>query len=326
MNRKEQNSNDLNVEYGVLIGRFQTPYLHDGHLGLIQHVVDNHKKVILFLGVSRIQNTKRNPLDFATRRIMIQKHFPEVTILPLNDNRSDIKWSESVDSTIKSVLGEKSAIIYGSRDSFIPSYHGKHKTFEFEPIQLHNSTELRNEAAKKIEDSVKWRSGVVYGISTQRPISYPTVDICAYNDKGEILLAKKPNENLWRFVGGFVDTTDSSLEMAAKREFREETGGDCEISELKYIMSHRVKDWRYAREESSILTTLFLAKKVYGPVKPSDDIAVVEWIHVDLIDDDFIKTQVMEEHREMMSELIIQVKLKGLIPNVDKNIKKVGSL
>lgn len=304
------------VEIGCIIGRFQTPYLHEGHLGLIQHVVDNHSKVILFLGVPRIQNTKRNPLDFATRRLMIQKFFPNVTILPLNDNRSDLRWSEIVDSTIKTVLGEKSAIIYGSRDSFIPRYHGKHTTIELEPIQLHNSTEIRAKAAKTIKDSGRWRSGVIYGISTQRPVSYPTVDICAYNEKGEILLAKKPTETKWRFVGGFVDTSDASLESAARREFAEETGGNAEIADLKYIMSHRVADWRYASEESSILTTLFLGKFVFGSVKPSDDIETLAWIDANLIDDDFISNQVMPEHREMMIELIIQAKLKGLIPNV----------
>jgi bifunctional NMN adenylyltransferase/nudix hydrolase len=314
------------VEIGCIIGRFQTPYLHEGHLGLIQHVVDNHSKVILFLGVPRVQNSKRNPLDFATRRLMIQKHFPNVTILPLNDNRSDLRWSEIVDSTIKTVLGEKSAIIYGSRDSFIPRYHGKHTTIELEPIQLHNSTEIRAHAAKTIKDSGRWRSGVIYGINTQRPVSFPTVDICVYNEKGEILLAKKPTETKWRFVGGFVDTSDASLESAARREFAEETGGNAEIADLKYIMSHRVADWRYASEESSILTTLFLGKFVFGSVKPSDDIETLAWLPIkDFSNDEKINENVMEEHRFLMKSLIDKIYSEELVPNIGERISEKNS-
>jgi nicotinamide mononucleotide adenylyltransferase len=62
-------------EVGVIIGRFQTNRLHEGHINLISHVLSNHKKAILILGVSRVQNTKKNPLDFASRKAMIQKLF-----------------------------------------------------------------------------------------------------------------------------------------------------------------------------------------------------------------------------------------------------------
>ena len=36
--------------------------------------------------------------------------------------------------------------------------------------------------------------------------------------------ANNPGANQWAFIGGFVDIDDSSLEEAARREFREETG------------------------------------------------------------------------------------------------------
>jgi bifunctional NMN adenylyltransferase/nudix hydrolase len=58
-------------EVGVIIGRFQTNRLHEGHINLISHVLSNHKKAVLILGVSRVQNTKKNPLDFASRKAMI---------------------------------------------------------------------------------------------------------------------------------------------------------------------------------------------------------------------------------------------------------------
>lgn len=75
--------NPSDFEVGVIIGRFQTNKLHEGHINLISHVLSNHKKTIILLGVSRVQNTKKNPLDFASRKAMIQKLFPSVMILPI---------------------------------------------------------------------------------------------------------------------------------------------------------------------------------------------------------------------------------------------------
>jgi bifunctional NMN adenylyltransferase/nudix hydrolase len=89
--------NPADHEVGVIIGRFQVNKLHDGHRNLINYVLDNHKKVIILLGVSRVQNTRKNPLDFASRKAMIQAEFPSVMILPIQDQRYNEKWSQQVD-------------------------------------------------------------------------------------------------------------------------------------------------------------------------------------------------------------------------------------
>jgi bifunctional NMN adenylyltransferase/nudix hydrolase len=73
-------------------------------------------------------------------------------------------------------------------------------------------------------------------------------------------MARKPNETLWRFVGGFVDRNDETYEVAAKKKFYEETGGNARIGELTYICSQQVHDWRYKGTEHGIMTTLFLAR------------------------------------------------------------------
>ena len=299
--KKSINLADYTV--GVIIGRFQTPYLHEGHLGLIKHVVDNHKKAILFLGISRITDSSYNPLDYISRRLMIQSYFPNLTILPVEDNRSDHTWSNSIDNLIRISSGEAKAVIYGSRDSFIGRYHGKNMVIELDPISLHSSTEIREVASRTIIDSSDWRSGVVYGINKQRPVTYPTVDVVAYNDKKEILLCKKSNEDSYRFIGGFVDRTDANYELAAKREFYEETSGS-EIDELKYIASGQIKDWRYYKSQSGIMTTLFLGKFIFGTCKPSDDIALLHWLNPFEID---IEKDIMEEHRELFKKLLIHL-------------------
>ena len=268
------------TEVGVMIGRFKTPYLHEGHVGVLDKISEMHSNVVIFLGIPRIQNTKRNPLDFATRRKLIQEKCPEAIVMALPDNRSDEKWSENVDNTLATIFPEKEAILYGSRDSFIPHYHGKHKTKMLDSIESHNATEIRANAASEVLDSDEFRAGVIYGITKQRPVTYPTVDIVVANNDGQILLARKPAEDKFRFVGGFVDRTDENFEMAARRELYEET----KLSGLKptYIASKQIVDWRYEREDSGIMTTLFLFHEwdQMGRAEASDDIAEVRWFEL----------------------------------------------
>lgn len=40
------------MKTAVIIARFQTPYLHEGHKQLINQVTENHAKLIILLGDS----------------------------------------------------------------------------------------------------------------------------------------------------------------------------------------------------------------------------------------------------------------------------------
>ena len=52
---------------GVIIARFQSPYLHEGHKALLESVKINHSKTIIVLGVSPVLGSRKNPLDYHTR-------------------------------------------------------------------------------------------------------------------------------------------------------------------------------------------------------------------------------------------------------------------
>lgn len=286
---------------GVLVMRCQVHDLTPAHVGIIDRVCLNHKKVIIFLGVPIIPNTKANPLDFATRRAMVQESYPNVVILPLKDQRSNEKWSQILDSEISMPFGDLPALLYGSRDSFIPYYSGKYKTTELTTDVFYSGTEIRNQVSREILASSKFRAGIIHSVYAQRPVTYPTVDIVAYNDKGQILLGKKPNEANYRFIGGFVDRTDKNWEQAARREFAEETGG-CEIGDLTYISSKAINDWRYAKTESGIMTTFFAGKFIFGSIQPSDDIASLHWVYPSDVD---IDKDIMPEHQDLFADLLL---------------------
>lgn len=295
---------------GAIVCRLQVHELHAGHVGFFNLVCANHKKVIVFLGVPVIQNTRNNPLDFATRSAMVMASYPNVVVLPLKDQRSDILWSQELDRLASMPYGEQSVLLYGSRDSFIPHYYGKHKTAEVETDVYYSGTEVRKLVSQEILQSSDFRAGVIHANYARRDVTYPTVDIVAYNEKGQILLARKPNEDKLRFVGGFVDRGDNSYEQTGRREFMEETGGIADG--LVYVASQKIDDWRYKSESDGIMTTLFLGKFIQGPIKPNDDIASLEWVYPEeLIGKG--KRPIMEEHEELMKTLLASDQFKKLV-------------
>ncbi|AYC28507.1 NUDIX hydrolase [Paenisporosarcina cavernae] len=80
------------------------------------------------------------------------------------------------------------------------------------------------------------------------------------NHAGEILLIKGPRRG-WEMPGGQVEEGES-LQQAAIREVKEESGIDIEIVRFCGI---------YQNVERSICNTLFLAKEVGGECTTSDE-------------------------------------------------------
>lgn len=290
------------MKTGIIIARFQTPYLHEGHIDLINQVTKNHNRTVIILGVSPIPG-KRNPFDYYTREKMIKSVYPDIIVLPLRDQAQDDVWSKQLDILINDTFPGASIELYGSRDSFIPSYKGKFNTQELAPQGDYNATELRQKYADQVLASKDFRTGIIYAINNQYTKVYPTVDVAVLkNDKTEILLGKKPNESNWRLIGGFVDPEDECYEDAALREMREEAG-DIEVSAMTYEGSKRIDDWRYRPEQDKITTTLFTCDYVFGNPTPKDDIEALNWFKIADLMDMIQKNLINKTHFELIELL-----------------------
>jgi bifunctional NMN adenylyltransferase/nudix hydrolase len=267
------------MSLGVIIGRFQAPELHEGHRGLIDQVRAKHNKVLILLGSTPgVLVTRQNPLDYHTRALMISASYPDVMVLPIHDMISDTDWSKAVDHRIEEVLDVGEAILYGSRDAFIPHYSGKFKTVELDSSHKISATEMRTSVSDQVRRTADFRCGVIYAAHNRHMVTYPTVDVAIVKYEGEkpveLVLARKKSDpsGMWRFPGGFVDPTkDKNLELAAAREAQEEIG--CGMSEPRYVGSTIVDDWRYRKDVDKIMTTLFHVQYLYGTIEGKDDLA-----------------------------------------------------
>lgn len=106
----------------------------------------------------------------------------------------------------------------------------------------------------------------------------PSVNVVVENDRGQLLLIRRSDNDNWALPGGAIDLGES-MTQAAVREVKEETGIDCEVTGLVGIYTDPKHVILYtsnneARQEFSILLT---ARALGGQPTPSSESTEVVW-------------------------------------------------
>jgi 8-oxo-dGTP diphosphatase len=97
-----------------------------------------------------------------------------------------------------------------------------------------------------------------------------TADVVIPDERGRVVLIRRKNEpyeGQWALPGGFVDVGES-LENAAVREAREETGLEVELVRLVGVYSRPDRDPR-----GHNVSVAYLARVVGGELAAADDAA-----------------------------------------------------
>ncbi len=123
----------------------------------------------------------------------------------------------------------------------------------------------------------------------------PTVDciICPEDDPDRIVLIRRKNTPYgWALPGGFVDYGES-LETAAVREAREETGLNVQLVRQFHTYSDPGRDPR-----QHTVSTVFIAQADGDPVG-MDDAAEAMWFQIDSLPESiaFDHRTIIEEYR-----------------------------
>jgi ADP-ribose pyrophosphatase YjhB (NUDIX family) len=118
----------------------------------------------------------------------------------------------------------------------------------------------------------------------------PTVDIIIRYDDGIILIQRKNPPAGWALPGGFVDYGES-LESAAQREAKEETGLDIEILRQFHSYSDPGRDPRH-----HTITTVFIANAT-GSAHAGDDAG-----EVGVFTSNTLPEQIAFDHRDIIQD------------------------
>lgn len=295
---------------GIIVGRFQVSSLTLGQWKLIVEVKKLHQRIIIIIGVNPIKTTKTNPLNYIIRKGMVNSSFWEnFEILQLDDCFSDEMWIQKLDLLINSNLNRhETAILYGGRDSFIPCYEGKGKyNCQILDIGINCSgTEDRKKDGEKILNNEHFRKGIIYATQNQFTNATPCVDVAIIHN-GKLLLGKKKHENKYRFIGGHVDPGESFTETAY-REVKEET--NLKLGSIQYISDHAIGDWRHEKGITGISTVFYMGiTNKNQDLNPMDDIDSLKCFSLDEVKTpEFIKHNIMEEHKPLLTSLNIFLK------------------
>lgn len=118
----------------------------------------------------------------------------------------------------------------------------------------------------------------------------PTVDIIIEYRGGIILVKRKNPPKGWALPGGFVDYGES-LESAAIREAKEETGLDVKLVRQFHTYSDPRRDSRHHS-----ITTVYIAK-AEGDAKAGDDAG-----EIGIFNKDSLPKNIAFDHREILED------------------------
>jgi bifunctional NMN adenylyltransferase/nudix hydrolase len=296
------------MRVGVVIARFQTPLLHDGHRALLSAVQQRNDILVVILGVAPMLNVA-DPLTYSMRASVVRAWNSTTVVWGVGKYRHDRDWAAAIDSFLYANYRGADITLYGGRDSCLGHYepYGYNKTEQLNIDAACSSTAIR--AAIAEENDPTFRRGVIYGVNSVCPRVLAAVDLAIYEQDPKlipgnytpttrVLLVQKQGETLWRFPGGCLDAADPTLEAGARREGYEETG--VSLGDPEYVSSRRVDDWRYRGTGITVFSTLFAARYQFGSPAPRDqEIATVRWFRVG---QDIIDGGLVPEHAEFYSD------------------------
>jgi 8-oxo-dGTP diphosphatase len=132
---------------------------------------------------------------------------------------------------------------------------------------------------------------------------FPTVDIIIRKEENIVLIKRKNPPLGWALPGGFVDYGES-LETAATREAKEETG--LEVSNLLQFRAYSEPD-RDPRQHN--ISFVFTAVG-HGNLKGGDDAAEAVFFPLDSLPEPlcFDHGKILEDYREAVTDEISKVK------------------
>ncbi|MFB6212990.1 MAG: adenylyltransferase/cytidyltransferase family protein [Candidatus Nanohaloarchaea archaeon] len=143
---------DTGDKKAVFLGRFQP--LHVGHRKAIENTRDRFGELVVAVGSADKSREEDNPLSFEERKAIIEDCFPELRIVPVEDDEKDEegnrRWAENIE--------ELGADVVVSNNDLVKELVEEHTSMEAVEQEMHepdvySGTEVR----RRIRSGEEWR-------------------------------------------------------------------------------------------------------------------------------------------------------------------------
>ena len=112
--------------------------------------------------------------------------------------------------------------------------------------------------------------------------SSPCAGAVPIDKNNRILLAKRgiePFKGGWNIIGGFLDYGENPMD-GLKREVKEETGVDCDVTGLICMYADT-----YGKNGQALINMCFTVKLLSEDVTPLDDVSELKWFKLNSLPD-----------------------------------------
>ncbi len=244
------------MNIGVIVGRFQSPYLTDGHRTLLQEAYKESDEVAIFLLNNEIPFSDSNPIPYDLREKMIldyvRREFKEkkTQFYCLPDQKYASKLMFSIDQTLTAAhTNQAKFTLYGGDKSLAIQYQGIAEV-KIVGTNYHSCTakDARNEAYDLESINVNFLQGVIHALNYRRVVCHNyIVSILLYQDEsGNIFCLAKNDTRLKKYIFPLtpVTSTYGSYEEQSMAEMKKLLK-DGVVTDGSHIVSKRIDDWRF---------------------------------------------------------------------------------
>jgi bifunctional NMN adenylyltransferase/nudix hydrolase len=193
---------------------------------------------------------------------MVHQAFPDSRLLiaSIPDHPLTYElWSEQLDVIIGGIFPDCQAVLYGSRDSFLPKYTGKYATAFVPALPGPSGTELR--AGVSFPRTKAGRAGAIHAVNDREPMAYARVALAVVDSAREqVLLYGAPETaGLLALFGGPMVADDVQVSTAASRHLCEAVAKP-QISEPRLLGVQVIHEPVFRWTRDCAVTSLLMAE------------------------------------------------------------------
>lgn len=263
------------MNIGVIVGRFQSPYLTDGHKALLKEAYQNSDEVAIFLLNNTIPFSDSNPLPFDLRQALLLNYVTreykdkKTTFYSLPDQKYKSTLMFSIDQAlITAYTNMVKFTMYGGPRSLAATYCGIAEVKLIEDnFHSNRSKDARNEAYDTQAFNVDFLKGVIHALNYRRVVCHNyIVSVLLHQDEdGETYCIAREDSKLKRhvFPTESVVSTYDTYEEQSKASMEQMFKGAI-ISSGSHIVSMKVDDWRFGNTSDFAYYHL-VVHRVYKP-------------------------------------------------------------